>query len=94
MDRQTGTGACLGSAVGIAAGLVGAVWGGYELGTAINDAINVQSTVGRGALDLIVMSVLAAPAMGIGSYVGLIAGGLAGSLVSTEDSYDRFDRYD
>jgi hypothetical protein len=87
MDERTGNGACLGSLLGMAAGLTGAVWGGYELGSAINDAIGVQSTVGRGALDFLVMSTLAAPAIGLGSYVGLMVGGIAGALTSPRDEY-------
>jgi hypothetical protein len=65
---------CLGA--GLIAGATGTIWGGYELGSAINDLIGVTSTVGRGALDLLVMGSLAVPSFSIGVGGGLAAAGL------------------
>jgi len=73
----------VGAVVGVVAGGIGATvatfWGGYELGSVINDALHLTNTVGRGALDLVVMSVVAGPAYSAGIYCGMIAGGAIGA---------------
>jgi hypothetical protein len=80
MRDDVGCGMFLGAGIGVLAGLVGTAWGGYEIGSAINDALNITGTVGRGALDLVVMGVVAGPAVGLGFYGGLALGGLSGVI--------------
>lgn len=76
--------ALVGAEIGEAIGFLGAaavtIWGGYELGSAINDALHITGTVGRGALDLLVMSIIARPAFGWGIYGGRIIGGEIGAI--------------
>ncbi|MBU1111343.1 MAG: hypothetical protein ABIG93_03835 [archaeon] len=70
----------------VGAGFVGAsiatFWGGYEIGTAINDAMNIESTVGRGTLDVLVMGVIAVPSYS----TGILGGAIVDAL------YNRFTR--
>ncbi len=71
--------------IGVALGLVGAsvatFWGGYEVGSVINDYIGITSTVGRGAVDIVTMGIIAAPAYRMGIFGGAAVGGVVGGLV-------------
>ena len=69
-------GAIMGVALGTAAGL----YGGYEIGSAINNALEITNTFGRGALDLVVMGITTPPAAGIGFWGGMATGTAAGGL--------------
>ena len=83
LKDTAGLGAQTGCALGVLGGAVAIVVGGYELGSAINDAIGVSNTIGRGALDLITIG---AVAKYVGVYVigaGMISGGAAGGLIGT-----------
>ena len=80
--RGTATGVVLGVAAGLVGATVATVWGGYELGSAINDALNVTSMVGRGALDLVTMGVVAGPLYAVGFGGGALVGGAAGAAYS------------
>ena len=83
-SSSMGDKASVGAVIGVIAGGVGATvatfWGGYELGSAINDALHLTNTIGRGALDLVVMGLVAGPAYSIGLYGGMVAGGAIGAV--------------
>lgn len=69
--------------VGALAGAGVAVWGGYEIGTAVNNYIGLTGTGGRAVIDLVVMGVAAGPCIGLGFWTGAIVGGLAGAATHT-----------
>ena len=78
--RYKADGADIGAAIGFVGAAVATIWGGYELGSAINDALHITSPVGRGALDLVVMCVVARPAFGLGFYGGMVTGKAIGAI--------------
>lgn len=77
-DKAT-VGATIGAITGGLAATVGTIWGGYELGTIINDHFDIYNSIARGALDLIVMGFMVAPAFTIGIYGGMTIGGALGA---------------
>ena len=70
------TGAVLGGVAG--AGV--AVLGGYEIGTALNNYLELQGTFGRGLVDLVVIGVAAGPTISVGYVCGGAIGMGVGSL--------------
>jgi hypothetical protein len=79
-----GEGTKIGGGAGVVLGglaaTVATIWGGYEIGSVINDAINLQNDVGRGVLDVVVMGLVAGPAYAAGIYGGLAAGAGVGAI--------------
>lgn len=55
---------------GFAVGTIATIWGGYEVGTTLNDAWEISTTIGRTSLDLVVMGFLAKPLIELGSVLG------------------------
>ena len=78
LDDTAASGAIIGTIAGTVGATVATFWGGYEIGSAINDALHLTNIIGRGALDLVVMGTIAGPAYLIGVYGGAAAGGLIG----------------
>lgn len=77
---KVGIGVLLGLGAGVVGATVGTIWGGYEIGSAINNALEIESTVGRGALDLLVMGIIAGPVYAVGIYGGMAAGAAIGAI--------------
>jgi hypothetical protein len=69
-----------GGIVGAFAGSTASVIGGYELGTAINNYFEISSTLGRGALDISLVGLLAVPSVSVGLIGGSVGGGLLSIL--------------
>jgi len=67
-------GAKTGFVLGGLAGFAGGIWGGYELGTCINNALEFSNTIGRATLDAIVMVFTTPTAMGLGAFGGAFLG--------------------
>ncbi|MEI7719023.1 MAG: hypothetical protein WCI72_04090 [archaeon] len=63
-----------GSAVGCVGATVATVWGGYEIGSTLNDALHITNFIGRGALDLFMMGLVAVPAYSAGFKGGAVCG--------------------
>lgn len=84
-------GAIGGIVVGGLVGAVASIWGGYELGTMINDYFEFQNTVGRGALDVLVMGVLASPIVPTTAAIGSATGVFLGyrKVVKEEEALER-----
>jgi hypothetical protein len=82
LDTKTGmaAGAVIGTVTGVVGATLATFWGGYEIGTAINDAIHLQATVGRMAVDLVSMGVIAGPCYSVGIWGGMAAGGAVGGV--------------
>jgi hypothetical protein len=78
--EKTVAGALSGAVIGAVAATVGTIWGGYELGTAINDALHITNTAARGSLDFLTMCIIAGPAYSIGTNVGAGLGIAFGGL--------------
>ena len=73
-------GSALGKFSGLVAGVVATALGGYELGTAINNFMDVEGTFGRGAIDSLTMAVVAGPAIVGSGVAGNVVGGLLGAV--------------
>ena len=73
-------GAVVGGTVGFLGGCVVAGYGGYEIGSAINDYLHINGDIGRGLLDMIVVGLIASPALYAGAIVGAGAGGVVGAV--------------
>jgi len=76
-------GGLVGLAIGTTVSTVATIWGGYEVGTLINDYIGLQNTFLRGTLDFTVMCMAAKPIFYIGLYgatgIGLAMGAISES---------------
>jgi hypothetical protein len=78
IDNRVEGGCSIGMIGGGVAGAVATVWGGYEIGEAINNAIGLDGYVGRQVVDLITIATVATPVIiaGVGVGFGLgVAGG-------------------
>ena len=73
-----------GLAVGVITGFLGAtvvtLWGGYEVGSAVNDSLHLTNVFARTAVNLATMGIVAGPAYVVGYYGGMIAGGLGATV--------------
>lgn len=79
-DEKISIGAELGAMAGGMAATVGILWGGYELGSMINDALHFTNTFGRGVVDFTMIGVLVAgPAYITAGCVGMAIGGAVGA---------------
>lgn len=89
--ERAGAGFIAGAVVGGLAATAGTIWGGYEIGTAINDALNVSATVGRGVIDLLVMGAVASPVYVAGIWGGGAIGAGLGALIPSRknSSYEQ-----
>src|SRR3989344_2284695 len=64
----------LGAMAGTGIGVLATIVGGYELGSVINDYLNIANNAARIALDLAVMGVVYKPATRVGTFVGVGVG--------------------
>jgi hypothetical protein len=70
-------GAGIGLLAGGVIGTIATIKGGYEIGSAVNDALEISNIWGRATLDLTVMTLAAPFAIGAGLIGGYISGGLS-----------------
>lgn len=70
-----------GGLVGAIVGVGGTIWGGYELGSLINDRLGVSNTFARGTLDAGIMGIiyLVIPIHRCASYSGMVIGSRLGT---------------
>ena len=73
-----------GLTIGIGCGIVvtpiATIWGGYELGSTINDYLKITNNLGRGTLDIIMMGLIAKPAFKTCFCSGAIIGSAIGAI--------------
>jgi hypothetical protein len=81
-EEKAAAGVLLGAVGGIATGAAVTIIGGYEIGSAINNWIGLTGSVGRGIVDLVIMGVIAGPAVGFGFYGGMAVGGITGAVIN------------
>lgn len=74
----------LGSLLGGLTGAAVAVYGGYEIGTAVNNYVGLTNTLGRGIVDLVAMGFAMGPCAGIGFYGGMGLGAIIGAATYKE----------
>jgi hypothetical protein len=75
------SGTDIGILTGVVAATVATFWGGYEVGSAINDKLGVDGLVGRATLDAFVMGALAAPSYAAGICGGFYSGQILDCLI-------------
>ena len=70
----------VGGTIGVVGSTIATIWGGYELGSLINDTLNLSNSFGRGTMDLVTMAVISRPIYSTGWAAGIIAGKITGAL--------------
>ncbi len=55
-------------------------FGGYELGSAINDYLQIQNTFARGTLDFLTFAIISGPAATAGYITGMGTGAIVGAI--------------
>lgn len=80
LEDKAAAGAILGFAAGGIGATVGTIWGGYEIGSAINDAINLSNGFARGLVDVMMMGIVAGPCYSIGLIGGPVVGASVGGI--------------
>jgi len=79
-DKAT-LGVVAGGVFGFATGATASIWGGYEVGTMINDKLEFTNDLGRAAIDIVMMSVLASPVLPITTWGGVSLGAASGAIL-------------
>ncbi len=80
VGEKASKGAGIGAVVGGLGATAVTILGGYEIGSAVNDYLELTNTVVRGVLDLFIMSIIAGPAYTVGIAGGTATGGAIGAI--------------
>ena len=70
----------VGGGIGAVAGTVGTIWGGYELGSVVNDYLQITGMMGRAAIALVAMGRVAGPVYSLTVGMGVLGGTVTGFL--------------